>query len=593
MPQSRPVGIPELTESISLRMNPTFARLLVRQPSPMPLLRLFVRSALLLLSGFAWMLRTHLINKEWVHWKPSDALLVGRRCRRILALLATHPLLYGMGSNLQAQVVSVQQLLDVQVEAYRVDPEVWGELYQRITGVSSIQLTESSPGSDPVLAILWEFPGRRTAALAITQTEWDVVLMGGLPPLLERMPRPSSETDFDGADDPTNYRIVTTYAGKDPEGKGVFAMLVQNDAFEQYVVLARTDLASTVIRRGDKVPRSEEPDPILVGGEFTEFRSPVLHGAHVVFAGSGRNFTGVYTRPIDGGELSVLAESFLPIGNRYGTIHSTDVGEDGTIYFTSNKGIYSTRTEGADPQLIASVGSEYAPGKGWSNPTTLEVDGDQMVFGAYDAGQRPSVFWIQNLSSSPAEVSVSYIAGGETPIPGGLGNFAATQLPILSGNSVVFEGYGRTGYLGVFGSGADGIVFPILKRGDLLDGKSVSLGGYQNGSLLGHTLGLAVQFQDFTSAPYLVTLRGGEPEIEFIRGIAAFSPQLGFRASFTGKVGKTYQLEFAENAPLESSSDPTWIPLGTSTVEETGIGVLNDPAAINKPSRLYRVTSDR
>lgn len=492
----------------------------------------------------------------------------------------------------RAQITSIAPLADIPVEEYRVSAEVWGALYQRITGVKSIHLTPSDPGSDPVLAILWEFPGRRDALRTLTQIEWNVMLQGV--PVVAGVPGPivSSDSDFQGVGDANAYDIRSVYVGHDPEGNLVCAMLAGGPQNDPRVLVARPSSQATVAIAGDPVPRPFHPD--FTGTNFTEFRSPTIARTNlVVFPGAGQNFSGVYARPIEGGEIRVLAENFAVAGNEFGDIFNAVPAPDGSnVLFTARTGIYSVAPDGSQPVRLLTAGGEYTPGEVWNLQGSIDAEGTTLVFDAYDENFRSGVFQVRNFDSPSNELTVTLVAGASTSVPGETGRFSGAQRPIVFGGLTIFEGFGPTGFLGVFGA-RDGTVFPVLKRGDRLDGKPVSIGVYYPGSLLGNQLGLAVQFQDLTSAPYLVTFGGPPAIVRFLPGTAYYSPTGGFTATIAGEPGRTYQLEYADpSAPFRIVPPVvSWNAVGPPVSLVNPEQPVHDPDAAGHPGRVYRLKS--
>lgn len=492
----------------------------------------------------------------------------------------------------RAQITSIAPLTDIPVEEYRVSAEVWGALYQRITGVKSIHLTASGPGTDPVLAILWEFPGRREALRALTQTEWNALLQGI--PVVASVPGPilSSDSDFQGAGDANAYDIRSAYVGYDPEGNLVCALLAGGPQNDPRVLVARPSSQATVVMAGDPVPRPFHPD--FTGTNFAEFRAPTIVRTNVViFPAAGQNFSGVYARPIEGGEIRVLAENFAVAGDEFGDIFNAVPAPDGTnVLFTARTGIYAVAPDGSQPVRLLTAGGEYSPGKVWNQPGSIDAESTTIVFEAYDQDFRPGVFQVRNFAAPSHEWTVTLVAGAGTPVPGGSGKLAGAQRPIVFGDLTIFEGFGPTGFLGTFGA-RDGTVFPVLRRGDLLDGKPVSIGVYYQGSLLGNQLGLSVQFQDLTSAPYLVTFGDPPALARFLPGTADYSPTGGFTATITGEPGRAYQLEFAD--PTEPfrivPSNVSWSAVGPPAPLVNPEQRVHDPGAAGQPGRLYRLRS--
>jgi hypothetical protein len=437
-----------------------------------------------------------------------------------------------------------------------------------------------------------EFPGRIDGVGHAALSQWNAVDGSGGAVVPDGFTGFGSHTDFGGPGDPGVYAFQSLDGQLDSQGRVRCAVIGRDQSFQSTVFFVQnvgpspevTVKYKTIAKAGDAVPRASTP--AFTGTTFTEFRSPLLTTDGVVFAGAGQNFTGAYAYPTegDGGPVTVVAESFALETGGVGGISDVAERGDGTLLVAGTEAIVALEREGGTVVAVLDSGI-WPEHPSFSNIQSIDADGDRVVIGAYDEQFRPAVYeiGIQNLGGTPPEVTVKYIAGADTPIPGGTGNFSGAQLPAVSDELVVFEGFGSSGYIGAFAAQGED-VFPIVKRGDVLDGGNVSLAAYQDGSLLGNQLGLAVFFDDFTSAPYVVTI--GEatgPELpEFVPGSLTFSPAGGFAATARGPVGATFAIESKSGDVLQSP----WTEIGEVFFREAEQVIL-DPAGVNK-SKLYR-----
>lgn len=223
-------------------------------------------------------------------------------------------------------------------------------------------------------------------------------------------------------------------------------------------------------------------------GSFTNFGHPSLQGGHIAFTGNGTgNQQGIYTTV---GGLSRVADRTTPLPGGSGTfvtlagsgnkpsLDNQRVAFHG-LGLGGQQGIY---TDVAGLALIANTvtpnpgaGSNFS---GFLGPVSL--DGNDIAFVGLSGTSQDGVF------AHLAGLLVR-IAGRNTAIPGGTGNFSGFFQPIIDDGKVAFRGSGSSGQTGIYVS--DGTTLhPVVDQDTAIPGgpghfNSFSAFSYDAGSL--------------------------------------------------------------------------------------------------------------
>ena len=267
------------------------------------------------------------------------------------------------------------------------------------------------------------------------------------------------------------------------------------------------DSAFRVAEIGDAVPPRPIPAPNGTGSTFTEFDSfsLSLSASYVAFKGRGEFFNGIYVHQFDGtpGALFTVGESFTLDPANFGETFGCFFRGDREVIFGTDDGIYRGDAEGATPpEVILENGTEYEPGKFFNTGGLHHVSGDQAVI-AGSGDSFISTIFLLNL----VDLSVIQIAQAGEAIPGG-GTFGFVQRPAVSENQVVFEGFDEGfQFAGIFSRRLDTWELdPILRVGDIFDGREVRTMSFYPGALDGEVVGFVAYYTDDSSGVYLATM---------------------------------------------------------------------------------------
>ncbi len=266
------------------------------------------------------------------------------------------------------------------------------------------------------------------------------------------------------------------------------------------------DSAFRIVEAGDPVPNRPIPAPNGTGTTFNDFDSFSLHlnASYAVYKGSGDFFNGAYTYRFSDGERFTVAESFT-LGTNFGPVFGCFFHGDREVIFGTNLGIYRGDAEGATPaEAILANGTEYEPGKTFTSGQLHHVFGDwAAITGASDF---LNTIFLLNLN----DLSVTEIAQEGEEMPGGAAGetFGFVQRPGVSEEMVVFEGF-DTGFqfAGIFARMlATWELHPILRVGQMFDGREVRTVGFFPGAVEGPNVGFVAYFTDDSSGAYLATM---------------------------------------------------------------------------------------
>lgn len=164
-------------------------------------------------------------------------------------------------------------------------------------------------------------------------------------------------------------------------------------------------------------------------------------------------------------------------------------------------GVYVVRNDGQGPQLVADQTTAVPGGSGnFNNIATADWDGGEVGFVGRDSSNRTALY----AGTNPSDLRI--VADNTTPVPGEGVNFLGLSNPMAYDSGVfIFSGYWSGGGAGLFQEDA-GTVSAILKKGDMLDGRTVDQAFCRPQNKDGNKLIADVRFQDSTRALYLVEL---------------------------------------------------------------------------------------
>ena len=169
--------------------------------------------------------------------------------------------------------------------------------------------------------------------------------------------------------------------------------------------------------------------------------------------------------------------------------------------FGALAGIYTLRKDGLGPQLVADGDTPVPGGSGdFTNFAGADWDGGEIAFVGRNSANQPFLYAGASPDDLRVVVDSSTIVPGETATFDGIGNPLAYE-----GGVIVFEGYWLGSKTGLFTS-EGGVLQAILKQGAILDGRTVNDAFCRQGNKDGNQLLILVLFQDNTRGLYLVDL---------------------------------------------------------------------------------------
>lgn len=338
------------------------------------------------------------------------------------------------------------------------------------------------------------------------------------------------------------------------------------------------DSAFRVAEVGDSVPGRKTPPPVGTGSTWTEFDSFSLNlnGEYIAYKGVGDLFNGVYTHRFSDGERFAVAESFVLEPGNIGAVFGVFFQLDNKVIFGATGGIYRGDPEGAAPaELILENGTEYAPGKFFNSGQLHHVSDDEAAI--VGSGENSlTTIWLLNLG----DLSLEQMVQEDEEIPdGGGATFGFLGRPGVTPEMVVFEGFDQSfQFLGLYARMRDTWeLTPVLRVGDVFDGREVGAVTYFPGALEGKSLGVTAYYTDGSHGAYLLTMAydfsvpavnistrfsiGSEPGTE---GIGGF---INLEKPPSGKSG----------APLASTKKVIIRAIGPSLSDRGVEGPLADP----------------
>jgi hypothetical protein len=169
--------------------------------------------------------------------------------------------------------------------------------------------------------------------------------------------------------------------------------------------------------------------------------------------------------------------------------------------FGALAGIYTTRNDGLGPQLVADGNTPVPGGSGdFNNFAGADWDGAEVALVGRDSANQQFLY----AGTSPDDLRV--VVDSSTIVPGEMATFDGIGNPLAyEGGVIVFEGYWLGSRTGLFTS-EGGVLQAILKQGDILDGRTVNDAFCRQGNKNGNQLLILVLFQDNTRGLYVVDL---------------------------------------------------------------------------------------
>ncbi|KAA3605498.1 MAG: hypothetical protein DWQ01_19460 [Planctomycetota bacterium] len=170
--------------------------------------------------------------------------------------------------------------------------------------------------------------------------------------------------------------------------------------------------------------------------------------------------------------------------------------------FGAVAGVYTDYNDGFGPRLVADANTAIPGGSGnFKNFAGVDWDGDEVAFVGRDSGNASALY----AGTSPSNLRV--VVNTATPVPGETSNFLGISNPIAYDDGVfVFSGYWAGGGYGLFAE-ANGAVYSILKKGEILDGRVVEQAFCKTQNKDGRRLLIEVRFQPALSHRGLYLVR--------------------------------------------------------------------------------------
>ncbi len=340
------------------------------------------------------------------------------------------------------------------------------------------------------------------------------------------------------------------------------------------------DSAFRIAEIGDEVPTRQNPAPNGTGSTFTEFDSfsVSLSARYVAYKGRGEFFNGIYTQSFDGtpGARFTVGESFALDPANFGEMFGCFFRGDREVIFGTDDGIYRGDAEGATPpEIILENGTEYEPGKFYRSGLLHHASGDWAAI-AGSGDNFISTIFLLNL----VDLSVTQIAQQGEAMPGG-GTFGFVQRPAVSETQVVFEGFDDGfQFAGIFSRRLDTWELdPILRVGDIFDGREVRTVSFYPGALDGNIVGFVAYYTDDSSGAYLATMDFADFMVPFGNLSTRLAVGTGDRAGIGGFIN-TLNPTMAANAtaPLNVGAKQVVIRAIGPSLGAFGVdGPLADP----------------
>ncbi len=246
----------------------------------------------------------------------------------------------------------------------------------------------------------------------------------------------------------------------------------------------------TAAQVGDSVPPRPSPTPPGVGTTFTSFGAVAAAGNYAGFIGNGQDFSGIYAKNLSDGILRTVAEG-LGLGNPYGQIYEVFFHGATEVIFRCDTGIYRGDAEGATTPAPVITNSQPLIG------VLTDLDGDLAAVVDTDLLR-------VNLAAETQQRVVR--VGDLIPGSGSGETFGLLQRAAISPAMMVFEGFNQNlEYAGLF-AWVNGTVLPIVRPGQMLDGRTVQTLGFQAAAVDANAMAFTAYFDDGTAATYLARI---------------------------------------------------------------------------------------
>lgn len=270
-------------------------------------------------------------------------------------------------------------------------------------------------------------------------------------------------------------------------------------------LVADSGLEYALAEAGDAMPDSDPADT------FSQFGRVATGPEDAGFIGTGAlGLAGVYVYDLGAGAAGspvrlVDTSQARPAGGsgNYAGLTSISIDED-RLLFTDAAGVYLAPSDGSGaPTVVAKSGDSWGAGTLTGGFTNVTFWGDRALFNAASGGI--SGVFVVDLGTS----TLSTIANGTTPIPGGVGNFGHTQNPSGLGSTVVFEGFNASFVFDGLFAWRDATLLDVIRKGQVVDARTVFAAGLSRHAVVegGDTIAFALFFTDDSSAVAFASFR--------------------------------------------------------------------------------------
>lgn len=254
---------------------------------------------------------------------------------------------------------------------------------------------------------------------------------------------------------------------------------------------------------------------------FTLFSRPAFVDHRVAFSGSRGIGTGGVYHKVDE-SLVPLVQAGDPVpggGATYLNLSQLNIsGSDARFSFwASNTGgvtaLYTNTGAGGGIESRLEWSSALPGGGGVFNSVQqATMDGDNIAFlGGEDWGSGADPRYTSGIYSS-ASGALTQVAGFDTPIPDGTGDFTGFNYANLSGNTVVASGTGSGGQSVIFRVTGSGPLERVVGVGDEVLGRTVNSVMIGPESYKGAGIAVTLGFSDGGAGVYLATSEPPPPQ---------------------------------------------------------------------------------